>query len=176
MKIKKLIKILECIEGNTEGKLPNDVYHLGTYIRDSFDAAIKDKEGVQFFDAAAFRSSLGIGTTGALNRLFKEALPGPTVSKLEIFDPATGIFKKFDDEMLFEEAAGKTLNIIPVYDRVPKILEKMRDIPVLGAFTAFPAENLRNNYRILKLGAEELKEGFETGNKALQIAWYERIK
>ena len=46
------------------------------YIRDSFDAAIKDKEGVQFFDAAAFRDSLGIGTTGALNRLFKEALPG----------------------------------------------------------------------------------------------------
>ena len=35
MKIKKLIKILECIEGNTEGKLPNDVYHLGTYIREN---------------------------------------------------------------------------------------------------------------------------------------------
>ena len=35
MKIKKLIKLLECIEGNTEGKLPNDVYHLGTYIREN---------------------------------------------------------------------------------------------------------------------------------------------
>ena len=52
----------------------------------------------------------------------------------------------------------------------------MRDIPVIGAFTAFPAENLRNKYRILKLGAEELKEGFETGNKALQIAGVERLK
>jgi len=83
---------------------------------------------------------------------------------------------KFDDDMLYQEAAGKTLNIIPVYDRVPKILEKMRDIPVLGAFTAFPAENLRNKYNILKLGAQELKEGFETGNKALQIAGVERLK
>jgi len=85
-------------------------------------------------------------------------------------------FKTFDDDMLFEEAATKTLNIVPVYDRVPKILEKMRDIPVLGAFTAFPAENLRNKYNILKLGAQELKEGFETGNKALQIAGVERLK
>jgi len=85
-------------------------------------------------------------------------------------------FKAFDDDMLFEEAATKTLNIVPVYDRVPKILEKMRDIPVLGAFTAFPAENLRNKYNILKLGAQELKEGFETGNKALQIAGVERLK
>ena len=84
--------------------------------------------------------------------------------------------KTFDDDMLFEEAATKTLNIVPVYDRVPKILEKMRDIPVLGAFTAFPAENLRNKYQILKLGAQELKEGFETGNKALQIAGVERLK
>tara|TARA_R100001198_G_C5225511_1_gene206238 strand:+ start:1294 stop:1809 length:516 start_codon:yes stop_codon:yes gene_type:complete len=43
MKIKKLIKILECIEGNTEGKLPNDVYHLGTYIREN-DSSVDIKE------------------------------------------------------------------------------------------------------------------------------------
>ena len=43
MKIKKLIKLLECIEGNTEGKLPNDVYHLGTYIREN-DSCVDIKE------------------------------------------------------------------------------------------------------------------------------------
>ena len=43
MKIKKLIKLLECIEGNTEGKLPNDVYHLGTYIREN-DSCVNIKE------------------------------------------------------------------------------------------------------------------------------------
>ena len=63
---------------------------------------------------------------------------------------------------MYQEAAQKTLNVIPVYDRIPKILEKMRDIPIIGAFTAFPAENLRNKYNILKLGAQELKDGFET--------------
>ena len=91
----------------------------------------------------------------------------PTNSKL---------LKQFDDDMLYEEAAGKTLNIIPVYDRVPKILEKMRDIPVFGAFTAFPAENLRNKYNILKLGAQELREGFETGNKGLIKAGGQRLR
>jgi len=43
MKIKKLIKLLECIEGNTEGKLPNDVYYLGTYIREN-DSSVDIKE------------------------------------------------------------------------------------------------------------------------------------
>ena len=73
-------------------------------------------------------------------------------------------------------ATEKALNVMPVYSRIPRILEKMRGIPVIGAFTAFPAENLRNKYQILKLGAQELKEGFETGNKALQIAGVERLK
>jgi len=35
MKIKKLIKILECIEGDYNGKLPKDMYHLGTYTKES---------------------------------------------------------------------------------------------------------------------------------------------
>ena len=89
---------------------------------------------------------------------------------------AKKVLEKFDDDLLMEEAAGKTLNIIPVYDRVPKILEKMRDVPVIGAFTAFPAENLRNKYQILKLGAEELREGFETGNKGLIRAGGRRLR
>ena len=35
MKIKKLIKLLECIEGNTEGKLPRDMYKLDTYTKNN---------------------------------------------------------------------------------------------------------------------------------------------
>ena len=89
---------------------------------------------------------------------------------------AKKVLDKFDNDLLMEEAAGKTLNIIPVYDRIPKILEKMRNIPVVGAFTAFPAENLRNKYQILKLGAEELREGFETGNKGLIRAGGRRLR
>ena len=33
MKIKKLIKLLECIEGDYNGKLPQDMYDLGSYTR-----------------------------------------------------------------------------------------------------------------------------------------------
>tara|TARA_R100001509_G_scaffold161219_1_gene130098 strand:- start:885 stop:1511 length:627 start_codon:yes stop_codon:yes gene_type:complete len=33
MKIKKLIKLLECIEGDYEGNLPQDMYDLGSYTR-----------------------------------------------------------------------------------------------------------------------------------------------
>jgi|TARA_R110001583_G_scaffold64067_2_gene186678 hypothetical protein len=75
--------------------------------------------------------------------------------------------KQFDDELLDEMATQKALNVVPVYSRVPKILEWMRGIPVVGNFTAFPAENLRNKFKILKLGSEEIRDGFETGNKAL---------
>ena len=104
---------------------------LGLYIRDSFDKAIKDKEGVQFFDAASFRDALGIGTTGALNRLMKEALPGPTTNKLKIFDPATGIYKEFDDEV-FETGVGKGLKDI-LGEEVPEgfIRTEGRRLPTL---------------------------------------------
>ena len=33
MKIKKIIKLLECIEGDYEGNLPQDMYDLGSYTR-----------------------------------------------------------------------------------------------------------------------------------------------
>jgi len=115
-------------------------------------------------------------------KIFDELTPDQKQLKREQFSANFGVplpkkgFKKFDEEMLLEDAAGNTLNVIPTYDRVPKILEKMRDIPVLGAFTAFPAENLRNKYNILKLGAQQLREGFETGNKALQKAGAQRLR
>jgi len=104
---------------------------LGLYIRDSFDKAIKDKEGVQFFDAASFRDALGIGTTGSLNRLMKEALPGPTTNKLKIFDPATGIYKEFNDEV-FETGVGKGLRDI-LGEEVPEgfIRTEGRRLPTL---------------------------------------------
>ena len=64
----------------------------------SSNVFIKEKEGIQFFDAGAFRTALGIGKEGAkLKNIFNNALPGPTVTKLKIFDPAQGIYKEFDD-------------------------------------------------------------------------------
>ncbi len=35
MKIKKLIKLLECIEGDSNGKLPRDMYELSSYTKEN---------------------------------------------------------------------------------------------------------------------------------------------
>ena len=35
MKIKKLIKILECIEGDYKGELPRDMYELSSYTKEN---------------------------------------------------------------------------------------------------------------------------------------------
>ena len=75
--------------------------------------------------------------------------------------------EEFDNKMLDEFATQKALDVMPVYSRIPRILEKMRGIPVIGSFTAFPAENLRNKYNVLRLGAQEIRDGFELGNNSL---------
>ena len=67
---------------------------------------------MQFFDAGAFRTALGIGKEGAkLKNIFGNALPGPTVTKLKIFDPAQGIYKEFDDAV-YETGVNKSLKEI----------------------------------------------------------------
>ena len=75
--------------------------------------------------------------------------------------------KDFENKLLDEAAVQKTMNLLPVYSRIPKILEKMRQVPVLGSFTAFPAENLRNKYQLFKIAGEEIQEGIRTNNNAL---------
>ena len=67
------------------------------------------------------------------------------------------------------------MNLLPVYSRIPLILEKARGIPIVGSFTAFPAENLRNKYNLFKLAGEEMAEGFATGNSALRNAGMARL-
>jgi len=79
------------------------------------------------------------------------------------------------DALINERAAVNTANITPIYGRIPPILEKLRTVPLVGSFVAYPAERLRNTYNILKLATDELREGFETGNKELTKAGVSRI-
>jgi len=83
--------------------------------------------------------------------------------------------KDFDTKLLDEDAVKKVMNIVPVYSRIPKILEKMRGLPIVGSFTAFPAENLRNKYNLFKLAGNEIQEGILTGNKELVKAGRDRL-
>ena len=67
------------------------------------------------------------------------------------------------------------MNILPIYSRIPRILERMRGLPLVGSFTAFPAENLRNKYNLFKLAGEEIREGAMTNNSALLRSGGQRL-
>ena len=108
---------------------------LGTYINDAFNAAISEKEGIQSFSAGTFRAALGIGKEGGrLKNLFGNALPGPTVTKLKVWDPAQGIFKEFDDAV-YETGVNKSLKEI-LNEDLPKGFFKteVRKLPTQKEF------------------------------------------
>ena len=59
MKIKKLIQILECIEGDYKGKIPLDMYDLGSYTRgDDSRVGIDDMDFVHVM--RSFKKMQGI--------------------------------------------------------------------------------------------------------------------
>jgi len=95
--------------------------------------------------------------------------------KLRVEGDNPKLLKDFDDKVISEIAVEKTMNIVPVYSRIPKILEYMRGIPLFGSFTAFPAENMRNKYKLFQLAGNEIREGMETGNKAMVKAGANRL-
>ncbi len=67
------------------------------------------------------------------------------------------------DDVINELAAQKTLNIMPVYTRVPPVLEALAGIPVIGNFTAYQTEVFRNVYKLYRTSAQELYEGYSLG-------------
>lgn len=80
-----------------------------------------------------------------------------------------------DDAVLDELAARKALNVMPTYSRVPVITEYLRGVPVVGNFMAFQAEVFRNAYNILKMGHQEMVDGFNVGNNALVRSGAQRL-
>jgi hypothetical protein len=80
-----------------------------------------------------------------------------------------------DDAVLDELAARKALNVMPTYSRVPVITEYLRGVPVVGNFMAFQAEVFRNAYNIMKMGHQEMVDGFNVGNDALVRSGAQRL-
>jgi len=60
------------------------------------------------------------------------------------------------DKFIKGEAADIALNVTPTYSRVPEIVKELKYIPVIGNFTAFPAEVIRNTVNTLERGIKEL--------------------
>ena len=60
------------------------------------------------------------------------------------------------DKFIKGEAADIALNVTPTYSRVPEIVKSLNYVPVVGNFTAFPAEVLRNGLNTLQRAVKEI--------------------
>ena len=60
------------------------------------------------------------------------------------------------DKFIKGESADIALNVTPTYSRVPEIVKSLNYVPVVGNFTAFPAEVLRNGINTLQRAIKEI--------------------
>lgn len=78
--------------------------------------------------------------------------------KINVYNQELDTLKKaypdVEIEVLEEQAANIVRNTLPNYDRVPKGVKGLRELP-LGSFFSFPAEIIRTSYHITKQGALE---------------------
>ena len=74
------------------------------------------------------------------------------------------------DDILEAQAARIVQNTMPNYDRVPKGIKALKDLP-LGSFVSFPAEIIRTSGNILRQASSEIA----SGNKVLQMRGAQRL-
>ena len=60
------------------------------------------------------------------------------------------------DKFIKGESADIALNVTPTYSRVPEIVKSLNYVPVVGNFTAFPAEVIRNSLNTLQRAIKEI--------------------
>ena len=72
-------------------------------------------------------------------------------------------------------AADIVKQILPMYNRIPRSLKKMRSFPVVGAFPSFLVESFRVQKNTAIIGGTEFIKGFMTGNKRLMQNGAERL-
>ena len=76
-------------------------------------------------------------------------------------------------EVLEERAADIVRNTMPNYDRVPKGIKALKELPV-GSFFSFPAEIIRTSKNIVKQAATEMRSGIKgiRGRGAKRLAGF----
>ena len=73
---------------------------LGHYLTNVFKKSISTVEGIQYINPDILSKSLGIGRSGSnIQKLFKEALPGPVVTEFKIWNPNRGRFENWYDDL-----------------------------------------------------------------------------
>jgi hypothetical protein len=71
-------------------------------------------------------------------------------------------------------AAERVLNTYPTYSKIPPAIQKLRRQPLVGPFVSFWWETLRTTGNSILYTAEDLSEGYRSGNRAQMRAGAER--
>ena len=113
-------------------------YHrgLGHYLANTFKNSMKNVEGIEFFDSKVISDALGIGKAGSpLQTLFKKALPGPQVTDFKIFNPQTGKWDHWYDDLwgkidpsIPKDQIKMVQNTMPTYkdfENLTKVLDRV---------------------------------------------------
>ena len=101
-------------------------------------------------DVQQLIKSDGTVNVGELRKLSQE------IFERESKDPAIKNPKNLLDQFIKGESADIALNVTPTYSRVPEIVKSLNYVPVVGNFTAFPAEVLRNGLNTLQRAVKEI--------------------
>tara|TARA_R100000700_G_scaffold585_3_gene1504 strand:- start:4834 stop:8691 length:3858 start_codon:yes stop_codon:yes gene_type:complete len=104
----------------------------------------------------------------SLNKIFDDFTPQQKKVQLKQLSDTFGIANPKKEDYVRIYRNRNTKNLTPVYSRVPAVLEMMRRVPVIGNFTAYPTERLRNTYNLFRTAGDEIRIGVETGNNALR--------
>jgi len=115
---------------------------LAKAIVNSSDDAVVPVIAVKNFTDPAIRELIELGPTG------KEAVVN--VGKLKA--AGDDVVERF----IKGEGADIALNVTPTYSRVPELVKQLKFIPLIGNFTAFPAEIFRNTGNTIQRSIKEL--------------------
>lgn len=115
---------------------------LTKVIANSTDDAVVPVVAVKNFTDPAIRELIELGPTG------REAVIN--VGKLKA--AGDDVVERF----IKGEGADIALNVTPTYSRVPELIKQLKFIPLIGNFTAFPAEIFRNTGNTLQRAIKEL--------------------
>ena len=75
---------------------------------------------------------------------------------------------------IFSKAAERVRNVMPSYSTAIPAVRALGTLP-FGAYATFPAEILRNQFHILRIGVKDIKEGISTGNTNLIKNGFSRL-
>jgi hypothetical protein len=132
--------LLKTISSDDGGKGEEVFTNLSKYFDEKFPKTAKTLDSIEAFYAGVddfakitiFHKELDV---------LKKAFPNRPLAQLE------------------EMAADKVKNNVPNYDRVPKGIKMLREVPVMGAFVSFPSEIIRTSVNIVKTAASEIASG-----------------